>query len=129
MEHVKIVAIPHAGRILLRSGNAGISVEHIDDGICAIGEGWNAYPCNYLAGGWIILFYFVIEFVLAGSVLGKDNVVAAGTRDVTVVGCRRKGGIDCAEQKGEVGLVGVRNLCMVDGDCALVTVPVRPALR
>ena len=71
----------------------------------------------------------MIQFGEAIGIGAEDNVIAGGTGNVAAIGCRGKGRISSIEEEREVRLIGIWNLRVVDGDCALVAVSTRYALR
>src|ERR1035441_5408626 len=125
-----IVDVPNASGILLRCGDAGISVEHINDCIHGVRKCWNPYPCDDGAIDRIIFLNFIIQFGNTTWIGSEDNIVTVRAGYFTTVSYRGKSRLICsAEQEWKVGLIRICNLRMVDNDFALIVVSSRRTLR
>ena len=65
----------------------------------------NAYPCDDLAGGGVVLFQFIIQFCQAIWIGAEDNVKAICAGNMPAVGNRLKGRIGGVEQEREINLI------------------------
>ena len=129
MVHGLIIGSPDSCRILLRSCNIRVSVEHIENGVRGMGKRRNAHPRGHLSGEWVIALQFVVQLGQAVRIGTEDNVVAAGTGDLACIGDCGEAWVSCVEHEWEVGLVRVLDLRVINDNCALGAIPARPALR
>src|SRR5580698_1861885 len=85
------------------------------------------HPADNLAGLGIPLLHFVVQRRYASGVGRENDVVSVGIHDVTAVAGGGKERVRSTNQYREIGLIGVWNLCVIDGDRALIakTVGVR----
>ena len=98
--------IPSSVFVLL-TGNRGVAVVHIDDGIFRIGEGLDFYPGDQRSGTGGEFFYLVIEFGKAVTA-GEDNIIAV------TLGFG-EGRVGEGDQDGEIYLIS-GDLGVVDGE-------------
>ena len=78
MPDTHVVAVPNAGRVILRGGNARISVKHIEDCVGSMREGRNADPSDDLTGDRVILLQFVVQLCNAAWIQAEDDVITVG---------------------------------------------------
>jgi len=122
-----IAAVPHAGWILLRRRNVGVSVENIDCCIGSVRKGWNPYPGNDLTGDGIVLLHLIIQPGLPCRVRAEEDVVAVEAAHMAAVVDGGKRRVRYAEQEWEVRLVRIRHLLVMDDNGAREGITADPA--
>src|SRR5882762_9772571 len=111
-----VIAVPYAGLVRLVGGDRGISVEHVERGISGVRYHWDFDPKDHSTSGRVVTLPLESEGACAGGISGKNNIVTAGICNVTSIGGSRQEWIRACNEYGEVGLVCVGNLVVINRD-------------
>src|ERR1700674_78858 len=126
MPDALVVAVPDGGGVGWVGGDGRVAVEQVEDSIGSVGEGGDVDPIAPGAGGGVIGFAFKCQRDRTAGIGGEKDIEAAGAGDIAAASCAGQIGIGAGDQHGEVGLVGIGNPGVIDGDGPPEGVAVRP---
>src|SRR5579864_1455157 len=114
MPHSLEIAVPHSNAVLLRQVHSAIAIPHINRAVRTVGQTGNTNPEGSYARRWIVGFNLVVELVCAGGIRGKDYVIAVWVLHLPTVCQRCQEWERTGNRDGEIGLVAVGNLLVID---------------
>ena len=76
MQDINEIAVPDAGRILLRRSDVGISIKHVENCVGGVRQEGDAHPGQDLSGRRIIQLKLMVELRRTGGI-GAENYVGA----------------------------------------------------
>src|SRR5579864_68593 len=121
MPDTLIITIPNAASIFLAARYPGIPVLHVDDGVCGVRKSRNTDPETGSTCGGIVIIDLMIQLVVSCRIAGEDDVVAIRVLYPAAIGNSGQIAVSSGDQYGEVSLIGIRNLRVINGDRPIET--------